>query len=122
MQDRRVRAIVSLDGGIGTATAVEPFRQAPSFRAGAPLPPLLHFYEELDPFMTPDFTFLHGLPIAELVLIHTEGMHHIHFTTFGFAASVFPSLAAVTHATSTTSRAVRDVAEQTATFLHRCLR
>ena len=61
MRDPRVRAIVSLDGGIGTATGDSSFRGAPSFRAGAPLPPILHFYETLDPFMAPDFTLLKSL-------------------------------------------------------------
>jgi hypothetical protein len=72
--------------------------------------------------MTPDFALLHGLQIAELTLVRVEGMHHIHFTTYGFAASLFPSLAEVTHADSTTSAGARGVAEQTATFLRRWLR
>lgn len=122
MQDRRVRAIISLDGGIGTTTAIEPLQQAPSFRVEAPLPPLLHFYEELDAFMTPDFAFLRTLPFEELLLVETEGMHHVHFTTYGFAASVFPGVAAATQATSMTAHSVRQVAEQSAAFLHRCFR
>jgi len=121
MRNPRVRAVVSLDGGIGTATAVEPFRRAPSFRAGASLPPLLHFYEALDAFMTPDFTLLRSLHLADLVLTRVDEMHHVHFTTYGFASAVFPSLAEVTHATSGTAGSVRDVAERTATFLRRYL-
>ena len=121
MRDPRVRAVVSLDGGIGTATAVEPLRRAPSFRADASLPPLLHFYEELDAFMTPDFTLLRSLHCADLVLTRVDEMHHVHFTTYGFASAVFPSLAEVTHATSGTPGSVRDVAERTATFLRRHL-
>ena len=122
MREPRIRAIVSLDGGIGTSTAVEPFRRAPSFRLDAPLPPLLHFYEELDAFMTPDFALLRSLHTAELILEPTEGMHHAHFTTYGFAAAVFPEFAAVTHATSATARGAIAVEEQTAMFLRRCLR
>jgi dienelactone hydrolase len=122
MQDRRIRAIVSLDGGIGTATAVEPFRRAPSFRADAALPPLLHFFEELDAFMTPDFGMLRSLHTAELLLVPTEAMHHVHFTTYGFAVALFPDLARATHATPATVRAVVSVEERTATFLHRWLR
>ena len=122
MRDRRVRAIVSLDGGIGTATAVEPFRRTPSFRPDAPLPPLLHFYEELDSFMAPDFGLLRSLRTAELILEPTEAMHHTHFTTWGFAAVRFPDLAAATQATSGTPRAVVAVGERTAAFLERHLR
>jgi len=122
MQDRRIRAIVSLDGGIGTATAVEPFRRAPSFRADAALPPLLHFYEELDAFMTPDFGMLRSLHTAELLLERTDAMHHMHFTTYGFAVALFPDLARATHATSATARAAAGVEERTATFLDHWLR
>lgn len=121
MRDPRVRAIVSLDGGIGTATAVQPFRQAPSFRPDAPLPPLLHFFEELDPFMAPEFGLLRGLNTAELILEPTEAMHHVHFTTYGFAAALFPDLAAATSATSATRGAVVAVGERTAMFLRRHL-
>lgn len=116
-----VRALVSLDGGIGTATAVEAFRSAPSFRTDVPLPPLLHFYEKLDAFMTPDFGFLHSLPIQSLAQRSTAGMHHVHFTTLGFAVGVFPALARVTHATPETVPNAVAVAQQTAAFLLRYL-
>ena len=122
MQDRRVRAIVSLDGGIGTATAAESFRRVPSFRADAPLPPLLHFYEELDAFMAPDFAMLKSLRTSELLLEPTEAMHHVHFTTYGFAAALFPDLARATRATPATGTAVKRVAKRTASFLERSLR
>jgi dienelactone hydrolase len=121
MRDPRVRAVVSLDGGIGTATAVESFVRAPSFRANARLPALLHFYEDLDPFATPDFVLLRTLHTKDLVLVRTEGLHHVHFTTYGFASAVFPGLAVVTHATSTTPGGVREVARRTAAFLRRHL-
>ncbi|HJR52089.1 MAG TPA: hypothetical protein VJ982_00100 [Gemmatimonadota bacterium] len=122
MREPRVRAIVSLDGGIGTATAVESFRQAPSFRTDASLPPLLHFFEELDPFMAPDFGLLRSLDTGALILEPTEGMHHTHFTVYGSAAALFPELAEITHATSGTPRSVVAVAEKTATFLRSHLR
>lgn len=121
MRDPRIRAVVSLDGGIGTASALEPFRQAPSFHADAPLPPLLHFYEKLDAFMKPEFTLLKGLHIKDLVLTPTHAMHHVHFTTYGFAAGVFPSLASATHATHATAPSARGVVEATAAFLGRNL-
>lgn len=122
MRDRRIRAIVSLDGGIGTATAADEFRRAPSFREDAELPPLLHFYEELDAFMAPDFRMLRALHTAELVLTATAAMHHAHFTTYGFAAARFPDLARATQATPATAGAVVGVAERTTTFLRRWVR
>jgi dienelactone hydrolase len=122
MRDTSVRALVSLDGGIGTATALEPFRHAPSFRADAPLPPLLLFFEELDAFMTPDFGLVRSLHTAELILVPTDAMHHVHFTTYGFAAARFPGVATVTHATPGTASAVKRIAERTGDFLLRRLR
>lgn len=122
MRDPCVAAVVSLDGGIGTATAVEPLRRAPSFDAEAKLPPLLHFFERLDAFMAPDFALLESLDIAELTLEPTEGMHHVHFTTWGFAAAAYPEIADVTHATPETAGSVVAVAERTADFLLRHLR
>jgi dienelactone hydrolase len=118
MRDGRVRALVSLDGGIGTATAVEHFRRAPSFRADAKFPPVLHFYEELDAFMKPDFTLLRSLDTRDLILKPTSDMHHVHFTTYGFAAATFPGLRTLTHATEATAPAAVAVARATAAFLH----
>jgi dienelactone hydrolase len=122
MQEQRVGAIVSLDGGIGTATAVDAFRRAPSFRADARLPALLHFFEALDAFMTPDFAMLRSLHTAELLLEPTEAMRHVHFTTYGFAAALFPDLARATQATPATAAAVIHVQERTAAFFRRWLR
>jgi dienelactone hydrolase len=122
MKDSTIQAVVSLDGGIGTATAREAFRQAPSFREDARLPPVLHFFETLDPFMKPDFTLLESLHIRELTLQPTRGMHHTHFTTYGFAAAVFPDIARVTRATKETGGGVVAVANGTLALLDRRLR
>ncbi len=117
MQDPRVRAMVSLDGGIGTATGIAELRAAKSFRADARVPPLLHVYEELDAVMTPDFTFLRGLRADTLVLEQTAAMHHVHFTTYGFASAVFPEIAKVTRANAATALEVRRIGEDVLRFL-----
>lgn len=114
-----LRAIVSLDGGIGTSVASDAFRQAPSFRTEATVPPLLHFFEELDAFMAPDFALLRSLRIVELVLKPTRDMRHTHFTTWGFAAAIFPELARATRASDGTASALHAVLEETAAFLRR---
>jgi dienelactone hydrolase len=121
MTDPRVRALVSLDGGIGTATAVSSLRGAPAFRADAPIPPLLHFYEELDAFMAPDFAFLRTLHTRALTLERVDTMHHVHFTTYGYIAARFPDLAQATKAMPGTARDVVRVSERTARFLERAL-
>ena len=117
MQDPRVRALVSLDGGIGTATGITELRAAPSFRADARVPPLLHVYEELDAVMKPDFTFLRGLRADTLITEPAAEMHHVHFTTYGFASAIFPEIAKVTRATAETAVEVRRIVETVLRFL-----
>jgi dienelactone hydrolase len=121
MRNPRVRALVSLDGGIGTATAIDPFRRAPSFDPAAALPPLLHLFEELDAFMTPEFSLLRSLRFRSLALEPTREMHHVHFTTWGFAAAALPEIAALTGSTVGTSGSVRLVSRRTVEFLDRYL-
>jgi Dienelactone hydrolase and related enzymes len=112
-RDRNIRAVVSLDGGIGTATG----NQYLQFDHHAPLPPLLHIYEELDPFMKPDFTFLKELRTASLTTTPTAGMHHIHFTTYGFAAAAIAEVATVTKAGPQVRENVAGTARLVLTFL-----
>ena len=117
MQDPRVRALVSLDGGIGTATGITELRAAPSFRADAKVPPVLHVSEELDAVMKPDFTLLRALRIDTLALVQMTAMHHVHFTTYGFAAAIFPEIARVTRANAETALEVRRLAGTLLRFL-----
>lgn len=121
MRDRDVRAIVSLDGGIGTATGTQFLKAAPSFKAAAKLPPILHFYENLDPFMTPDFTFLKELRTSSLTLTPTSDLHHIHFTTYGFAAAAIPEVATATKAGPGVRKEVAKTAQAILGFLDRQL-
>ena len=117
MRNPRVRALVSLDGGIGTATGIEELRAAPSFHADVRLPPILHVYEELDEFMKPDLAFLRSLRADTLVLERLQAMHHVHFTTYGFAAAAFPEIAQVTGATTATSFEVRNTVARVLDFI-----
>ncbi len=88
MHDSRIRALVSLDGGIGTSTAQESFTQAPWFSRERETTPILHFYETADASMTPDFTLLRSLATRDLTLRELKGLEHPHFTTAGFQAVV----------------------------------
>lgn len=111
------RCLVSLDGGIGTTTADSVFRTAPSFNVQAPLPRLLHLYEELDAFMRPEHSLLRSLRTPGLTLASIPAMRHVHFTVYGFAASVFPDIAALTRADAATGASVADVANRTVAFV-----
>lgn len=121
MRQPEIDAIASLDGGIGTNTAVEHFRRTTSFRADAPVAAVLHFYEELDQFMTPDFTLLRSLQIANLDLVRTSDLRHTHFTTYGFLAGSFEDIARATRASPATATAIADVAVRTGAFFRRLL-
>lgn len=115
MRNHEVAALVSLDGGIGTATAIESFRGAPSFDRARAVAPILHFYERLDSFMTPDFSLLDGLP-ARVTREETAGMHHIHFTTLGFLAAMFPDIGARTGAGTAMEPSLQRIAQATLDF------
>jgi dienelactone hydrolase len=117
MRQPAIRAFVSLDGGIGTATGSAELRAARSFHAKAHLPALLHFYEELDAFMKPDFALLKALHSARLVLANTDDMHHVHFTSYGFAAATIPEIATVTQAGPKIQESVLGVSKTALQFL-----
>jgi dienelactone hydrolase len=111
MGEPRVAVLVSLDGGIGTATGAEELRSAPGFDPRR-CPPILHLYEDLDDFMKPDFGFLQSLR-PRLETARFRGLHHAHFTTLGFAADALPGLARISHAGPSLHRDLMRVARRT---------
>jgi dienelactone hydrolase len=117
MRDSSIHALVSLDGGIGTATGVEAMRAAPSFRGNVQLPPLLHLYERLDAFMTPDFGLIRSLQFRSVDTVETRGMRHTHFTTYGAAAGALPEIGAATRADSMTGGSVVAMYQTVLAFL-----
>ena len=116
MRDARVDTIVSLDGGIGTATGLDAFRRSPQWNP-AVRARILHLYENRDAFMTPEFTLLSGLTSASVQTVAIPGLGHAHFTTLGFAAAVFPSIAVATHAGESVGAGMREVAMRTLSFV-----
>jgi dienelactone hydrolase len=117
MRERRVAALVSLDGGIGTATGRTAFEAAPSFRPGRARAPILHFFEPLDRFMTPDLSLLRSLSSAERWLVRVSAMHHHQFTSLGAASMAFPQLRPALAATSATADQYASVERATLDFL-----
>jgi dienelactone hydrolase len=87
MRDRRVRALVSLDGGIGSSTGAASMARAPSFDAKRRTAPILHVYGTLDEWMRPDRALLRGLDSTDVWLAATQAMRHHHFTTYGAVAA-----------------------------------
>jgi dienelactone hydrolase len=82
-----VRAFVSLDGGIGSSQAQDYATMVPGFDPSRIMTPLLHFYEENDPAMSPDFTLIRSLHESERFLIKVSDFRHPYFTSLGMAAS-----------------------------------
>jgi hypothetical protein len=74
-------------------------------------------YEEIDPFMKPDFTLLGELP-GPVRCEKVPALHHVHFTTLGFGAAVWPELAMLTHADARLADGVLRVTRRTAEFLN----
>jgi len=122
MRKPSVLAIVSLDGGIGTAVGIDELRAAPSFDAKTRLPAILHVYERLDSFMSPDFSLLTTLDVHRLTLQSTRSLHHSHFTTLGFLAAHDSAIRRVTRAGTAISDEVSEVTASVREFLDRRVR
>lgn len=88
---RGLRALVSLDGGIGSRSARDwlPTVALDWARVAAPI---LHVYEDVEDFMSPDFTLLASLHHAERTLVRIQGMRHVQFITFGMASAMLPGM------------------------------
>lgn len=117
MHDQRVKALVSLDGGIGTSTAMDSFKKAAWFSPSRATAPILHFYETVDPAMTPDFTLLRSLPSRELVLLELKGLQHPHFATTGFQSAIDPSWRRLTGMTPEGPQSLVTMMETVVSFL-----
>jgi dienelactone hydrolase len=121
MRDRRVGALVSLDGGIGTASGRTSLEQATWFTAAEARAPILHLYERRDPFMAPDFGLIRSLGWSNRWLIEVAAMHHHHFSSLGAVAATEPALAPALGGSDSTAAAVAAVAETTLGFLEHFL-
>jgi hypothetical protein len=89
----------------------------PTYRAGAIRAPILHFYEQLDAFMTPDFGLLRSLTAADRWLVAVPALHHHHFTSLGAVSIEYPALRPAIVATAATGQAYASVARATLEFL-----
>jgi dienelactone hydrolase len=117
MRDSDVAAVVSLDGGIGAKTGAGLLEKSRGFSRERMRAALLHFYEELDPQMAPDFTLIRSLDRSDRWLVRVSGMHHIHFTTIGALIGASPGLFRATSASSETGPAQDSVLQATESFL-----
>jgi pimeloyl-ACP methyl ester carboxylesterase len=117
MSERDIAALVSLDGGIGAKTGAGMLERSRLFDTKKMTAPLLHFFEESDPFMAPDFTLLRSLGPGERFVVRVPDVRHIHFTSIGALISVAPSLAKATSANERTRWSYEAVCRSTISFL-----
>jgi dienelactone hydrolase len=85
-----VRAFVSLDGGIGNASA-GPWLGPGDLDRAAFHVPLLHVYEDEDPALKPDFTLLDALAAPQW-RVKIPGLGHMDLITLGFASATLPAM------------------------------
>ena len=86
MKNQNVRALVSLDGGLGLNTAIEDIQKSPEFNINKMNVPLLHIYEDDEEYIKPDFTLINAFDNSESFLIKINDMHHFYFTSIGFVS------------------------------------
>ncbi|HEX9161883.1 MAG TPA: hypothetical protein VF980_09270 [Thermoanaerobaculia bacterium] len=107
--------IALLDPSLHAPAGLASLRAAPTFVHDAGLPPLL----EIDSSDEPASTFMTTLNAKEFSTVTEPSMRHIHFTTLGFAAAVFPDVAKATGAGPNIKHDVVDFAQRTLQFLDR---
>jgi dienelactone hydrolase len=107
------KAVISLDGGIALRYAVKSIALHPKFIRNGFRSPVLHFYQNREELLTPDFSFLDGLKLVHKQYILLPHFHHFNFTTFGAAVGKIPGLV---------SASAPEIAEdKTIEFLHETL-
>ena len=86
MKNNNVKCLVSLDGGLGLNTAIEDIKKSSTFNSEKMNVPLLHFYEESEDFIKPDFTLIDSFNQSEIFLIKIYDMHHFYFSSIGLVS------------------------------------
>jgi dienelactone hydrolase len=88
MKNRNIRCLVSLDGGLGLNTAIEDIKSSTLYNPEKMNVPLLHFYEDSEEFVKPDFSLINGFNNSQRFLIKIKDMKHFYFSSFGFASGI----------------------------------
>ena len=102
--------LVSLDGGIANAQG-RTWLDSAHLSLGEARGSLVHFYQEGDSIVIPDFSMVRQLTGMDRSLILAAGLRHWNFTSFGTSAAAFPTVAPgpTTPANERTSAAVLSV-------------
>jgi len=95
MKNENVKCLVSLDGGLGLNTAIDDIKKSPEFNSEKMNVPLLHFYEETEDFIKPDFTLIDRFTHSEIFLVKIHEMHHFYFTSLGLVSGTIEGFSPV---------------------------
>ena len=82
----KVKCLVSLDGGLGLNTAVDDIKKSPDFDPAKMDVPLLHFYEDVETMLRPDFRLINGFSKSKRFLVKIDDMHHFYFSSLGLVS------------------------------------
>jgi len=88
MKNKNIRCLVSLDGGLGLNTAIEDIKSSTFYNPKKMNVPLLHFYEDSEEFVKPDFSLIDSFNDSKRFLIKIMNMQHFYFSSFGFVSGV----------------------------------
>jgi dienelactone hydrolase len=91
MRNQDIKAIISLDGGIGSEFGANLLSRHPSYRSPVALnKPLLHIYNPRDPYT--NLSLVNKWPLKNSLIIPLNNVEHGHFTSFGFLYKRIPSI------------------------------
>jgi dienelactone hydrolase len=85
-------ALVSLDGGIGGAQAKRWIGQVPEVDLARMRTPVLHLYEDVEEFVTPDFELFERMTGTRRLLVKIDGVRHLDFSALGFVSAAITPL------------------------------
>ena len=86
MKDKDVKCLVSLDGGLGLNAAVDDIKKASDFDPAKMDVPLLHFYEDTETMLKPDFRLIDSFKKSKRFLVKINDMHHFYFSSLGLVS------------------------------------
>ncbi|HTF30179.1 MAG TPA: dienelactone hydrolase family protein, partial [Flavitalea sp.] len=90
IRNREVRAVVSLDGGIGSAFGAQLLQSQGFYDPKKIKQPVLHLYNPRDTYT--DLSWLKSIPGTNKFLVAMKNMDHGHFTSFGILNKVLPGI------------------------------
>jgi len=86
MKNKNIKCLISLDGGLGLNTAVDDIKKSPYFDSNQMDVPLLHFYEDTEQFLKPDFRLIDSFNKSKRFLVKINDMHHFYFSSLGLVS------------------------------------